>query len=101
MEAPNAQANFLKAVIWEVVQVSQSLFINFKSVNHFPFVQSTVLCLSGPAAARRVDQEPKQEKYKSKPNMGELNALANYPKAVTLKNVQVSQSLLILWKKWE
>ena len=55
-----------------------------------------MLCQHGPAAARRVDQEPKQEKYKSMANMGELNALANYPEAVTPKNVQVSQSLLIL-----
>ena len=56
---------------------------------------------NGPVAVRPVGQEPKQEKYKSKPSMGELNALANYPEAVTPKNVQVSQSLVILWKKWE
>ena len=94
MEARNAQANFLKAVIWEVVQVSQSLFINFKGVNHFPFVQSTVLCLHGPAVVRRADQEPKEEVYKSKPNMEARNAQANFLKAVTWEAVQVSQSFL-------
>ena len=60
----------------------------------FPLTQSTVLCLNGPAAARRADGEPKQEVYKSKPNMEACNALANYPKAVIWEAVQVSQSLL-------
>ena len=48
----------------------------------FPLTQSTVLCLNGPAAARLADWEPKQGKYKSKPNMEARNAQANFLKAV-------------------
>ena len=60
----------------------------------FPFVQSTVLCLHGPAAARRADQESKEEVYKFKPNMEAPNAQANFLKAVIWEAVQVSQSFL-------
>ena len=49
------------AVIGNPVQVSQSLLKNEKELSTFPYLQSTVLCQHGPAAARRVDQEPKQE----------------------------------------
>ena len=45
---------------------------------------------NGQAAVTHVDQEHKQEKYKSKPNMEEHNALANLLKVVTWKNAQVS-----------
>ena len=60
----------------------------------FPLTQSTVLCLNGPAAARVADWEPKQGKYKYKPNMEARNALANYLKAVIQEAVQVSQSFV-------
>ena len=49
-----------------------------------------MLYLHGQAAVTHVDQEHKQEKYKSKPNMGEHNALANLLKVVSWKNAQVS-----------
>ena len=57
-------------------------------------MQSTVSCLNGPPAARLADQEPKEEVYKSKLNMEERNALANFLKAVIWEAVQVSHSLL-------
>ena len=92
MGAQNALANYPKAVIWKAVQVSQSLLWNKKELSIFHFIQSTVLYQHGPAAARRADQEPKEEVYKSKPNMGACNALANFLKAVIWEAVQVSQS---------
>ena len=64
------------AVIGNPVQVSQSLLKNEKELKTFPFIQSTVLCQHGPAAARRVELVPKQEQYKFQPNMGAQTALA-------------------------
>ena len=50
---------------------------------------------NGQAAAAHVDQEHKQEKYNSKPNLGAHNVLTNLLKAVTWNNVQVSQLHLV------
>ena len=54
-----------------------------------------MLYQNGQAVAAHADQEHKQEKYNSKPNLGAHNVLANLLKAVTWNNVQVSQSHLV------
>ena len=46
-------------------------------MNFFSSIQSIVLYQNGQAVATHADQEHKQEKYKLKPNLGELNVLAN------------------------
>ena len=85
----NALANSLKVVTWRTAQVSQILFKMKNKLFNLSLFQLTALPHNGPAAAIPVDQESKQEKYKSKLNMEAYSAQASWPKVVTWKFVKV------------